>query len=287
MSDPKRHGPDLEVTPAIVERPAVVVQNLYKDYILKGASADAGGSRWRHNRARHVNALKGITFAAAKGESIGLIGRNGSGKSTLLKIIAGSESPTEGTVHVADQPTFLGVAPALQGWLTGEQNAYLGLLSLGLTPAEAKQRVPEIIQWSELGEAATRPMSTYSSGMGSKLSFAISTAVKPEILLVDETLSTGDAAFGEKAQERMDALLKQAGNIFLVSHSLPMVKRNCERCIWIHNGDLIADGHAPDVAARYEEFSNICKTGEGGEAAAFLEKQRAAFPRVAIDSSRN
>lgn len=254
----------------VIDSPAVVARNVGKEYVLKGASASDGRSWWKQDRSRSVDALRGVTFVAEKGESIGIIGRNGSGKSTLLKIIAGSEAPTSGTVHVSDQPTLLGVAPALQGWLTGEQNAFLGLLALGLSPEEAKQIVPSVIEWAELGEAATRPMGTYSSGMGAKLSFAISTAVNPEILLVDEALSTGDAAFGAKAQDRMDALLANAGNVFMVTHSLPAIKRNCSRCIWIHEGDLIADGPSDEVADEYEEFSNLRKNGEGADAVEFI-----------------
>lgn len=241
---------------------AVVVQNVGKDYVLKGASAGGGRPWWKRDGKRTVDALRNVNFVAKKGESIGIIGRNGSGKSTLLRIIAGGEAPTAGSVYVSHQPTLLGVAPALQGWLTGEQNAYLGLLALGVQPSEAKEAVPEVVKWAELGEAATRPMNTYSSGMGGKLSFAISTAVSPEILLVDEALSTGDAAFGAKAKRRMEKLLTNAGNIFLVSHALDVVKQNCERCIWIHRGDLVADGPVDDIVSKYSEFSELVRTGD-------------------------
>ena len=265
-----------------VKRPAVVVKGVGKDYVLVGASANDGRSFWRQKRSKTVDALRKISFVAEKGESIGIIGRNGSGKSTLLRIIGGSESPTSGSVYVSDQPTLLGVSPALQSWLTGEQNAYLGLLAMGVSPKQARAMVPEIIEWTELGEAATRPMGTYSSGMGSKLSFAISTAISPEILLVDEALSTGDSAFGAKAQERMKSLLGQAGNIFLVSHALPVIKENCSRCIWIHQGDMIADGPTEEVAAQYAEFSQLLKDGAEDEARTLLESTRSKLAQVEI-----
>lgn len=270
-----------------VDDPAVVALNVGKDYILKGAAAEDGRSFWKHKRARTVDALRGITFVAKKGESIGIIGRNGSGKSTLLRIIAGSEAPTAGTIHVANQPTLLGVAPALQSWLTGEQNAYLGLLALGMSPEAAKETVPEIIKWTELGEAATRPMGTYSSGMGSKLSFAISTAVKPEILLVDEALSTGDSAFGAKAQERMNSLLADAGNIFLVSHSLSTIQQNCDRCIWIHRGDMIADGPTEAVTAQYAEFSELFRNGAEVKAFEFLQDTRRQLHQMKVQTIKD
>ena len=265
-----------------VKRPAVVVKGVGKDYVLVGASANDGRSFWRQKRSKTVDALRNISFVAEKGESIGIIGRNGSGKSTLLRIIGGSESPTSGSVYVSDQPTLLGVSPALQSWLTGEQNAYLGLLAMGVSPKRARAMVPEIIEWTELGEAATRPMGTYSSGMGSKLSFAISTAISPEILLVDEALSTGDSAFGAKAQERMKSLLGQAGNIFLVSHALPVIKENCSRCIWIHQGDMIADGPTEEVAAQYAEFSQLLKNGAEDEARNLLESTQSKLAQVEI-----
>lgn len=262
----------------MIEDPAVVALNVGKNYILRGAAASDGRSFWKQKRSRTVDALRGISFVARKGESIGIIGRNGSGKSTLLRIIAGSEAPTAGTIHVANQPTLLGVAPALQGWLTGEQNAYLGLLALGMDPEGAKETVPDIIKWTELGEAATRPMGTYSSGMGSKLSFAISTAVRPEILLVDEALSTGDSAFGAKAQERMDSLLQDAGNIFLVSHALETIKQNCDRCIWIHRGDMIGDGSTEEITDRYSEFSQLFRDGAEVKAFEVLQETQRQFP---------
>lgn len=269
-----------------IKDPAVVASDIGKNYTLKGAAASDGRSFWKQKRSRTVDALRGVTFVAEKGESIGIIGRNGSGKSTLLRVIAGSEAPTAGTIHVANHPTLLGVAPALQSWLTGEQNAYLGLLALGMPREKAKETVPDIIKWTELGEAATRPMGTYSSGMGSKLSFAISTAVRPEILLVDEALSTGDSAFGAKAQERMNSLLADAGNIFLVSHALPTIQQNCDRCIWIHRGDMIADGPTDTVTSQYAEFSQLLRDGAEVKALEFLQETRHQLPYRSLQMTR-
>ena len=219
---------------------------------------------------------------AERGESIGIVGRNGSGKSTLLRLIAGTEAPSAGKVSVTHQPSLLGVTPALQGWLTGEQNIYLGLLALGMGPSEAAETVPEIVEWSELGEAATRPMSTYSSGMGAKLSFAISTAIRPEILLIDETLSTGDAAFADKAKKRMETLIQAAGNIFLVSHSISTVKENCNRAIWIHQGDVIADAEVDLIISEYNRFSDLLRDGKKQMAADLLLEVRATWPRYVV-----
>ena len=269
----------------VVTDPAVVADCVGKRYPLSGANKGPMRGLCPRFGADYVNALHSVSFVAEKGESIGIIGRNGSGKSTLLRLIAGGEAATSGVVYVSSQPTLLGVSPALQGWLTGEQNIYLGLLALGMQPDEARETIPEIIEWSELGAAAKRPMSTYSSGMGSKLSFAISTAVRPEILLVDESLSTGDAAFAAKAQERMSNLLSDAGNIFLVSHSLPTITQNCERVLWIHNGDLIADGHCGEVTELYTSFSKRLQDGQQEKAQQLVENLKNERVRMKIDYS--
>ncbi len=268
----------------VIADPVVVAENLGKTYTITGAAAEGEGHRIGRRDVRHVDALRGVSFVARRGESIGIIGRNGSGKSTLLNLIAGGEAPTSGKISVAHQPSLLGVTPALQGWLTGEQNTYLGLLALGMSPQQAKEKIPEIVEWAELGEAATRPMSTYSSGMGAKLSFAISTAIQPEILLVDETLSTGDAAFADKARERMQALLGTTGNIFLVSHSLSIVRENCSRAIWIHRGDVIADGGSEEVIEGYSAFSDALKSGKDDEADQVLARHRSRSPEVNLVS---
>lgn len=262
------------------KEPAVVAQEIGKVYKLQSSAVRSGLGKKKHDR--DVDALRNISFVVQRGESVGIVGRNGSGKSTLLKIIAGGEAPTSGKMLVSAQPSLLGVSPALQGWLTGEQNIYLGLLALGMRPDEAKEAIPEIIEWTELGEAASRPMNTYSSGMGAKLSFAISTAISPEILLVDETLSTGDAAFAAKAQERMKGLLEEAGNLFLVSHSPGFIKSNCGRALWIHQGDLVADGPAEDICGAYEEFSSLLKADKEEEAQQLQNACGESFPPTTV-----
>lgn len=204
-----------------------------------------------------VDALKDVNLVVEPGESVGIIGLNGSGKSTLLRLIGGGEVPTSGTVLVRSQPMLMGVQPALQSTLAGEQNIYLGCLALGMSREEARAQIPIIAEWTELGDAIKRPMSTYSSGMKSRLGFAISTAVNPDILLIDEALSTGDAAFGAKAEERMAQLLDRAGNLFLVSHSIGQVEKNCKRCIWINKGAIIADGPTEEVSPKYHEWARL------------------------------
>ncbi|SDL86649.1 teichoic acid transport system ATP-binding protein [Corynebacterium mycetoides] len=265
-----------------VEDPAVVLREATKIYaVTDSKSIDAGGKSGG-KRPRYVHSLKPTNLVAVRGESIGVIGRNGSGKSTLLKLIAGSETATRGEVLVKSQPMLLGVSPALQPYLTGRQNVILGCLALGMTRAEAEELEPDISNWADIGDAIERPLKTYSAGQGARLSFAISTAVKPEILLVDEALSTGDAAFAEKASERMSKLLEDAGNLFLVSHSAEQVLSNCARAVWVHRGEIIADGSSDEIVSLYQEWTGLVKSGRD---AGYIENIRADYIRPQITFS--
>lgn len=248
---------------AEVANPMVVMDQASKQYaVTDSKSKDASASR-RQKHVRYVQSLKPTSFVAEEGESIGVVGRNGSGKSTFLKLVAGSEPPTHGRVLVKSQPMLLGVSPALQPYLSGRQNVVLGCMALGMSKDEAEALEPEISEWADIGDAVDRPLKTFSAGQGARLGFAISTAVKPEILLVDEALSTGDAAFAAKARERMETLLSGAGCLFLVSHSPNQVIDNCKRSIWIDRGRIVADGPSEEVASLYSEWTGLLKKGEG------------------------
>ena len=264
-------------TPSVFDAPAVVVSEATKTYVIgRGRSEDASTVRLKRPK-RTVEALKGVSFVAQPRETVGIIGLNGSGKSTLLRLIAGAEEPTSGQIMVREKPMLLGVSPALHGDLSGAQNVYLGCLALGMTAAEAREQIKLIAEWTELGEAIDRPMSTYSSGMGSRLNFAISTAIEPDILLVDEALSTGDAAFGEKAKERINGVIERAGNLFLVSHSIGTVEDLCERSIWIYQGEIIADGPTVDVCPKYHEWARLMGKQNKRPAFEYLEEVRAEY----------
>ena len=144
-----------------------------------------------------------------------------------------------------------------------------------MSKAEAKALEPGISQWADIGDAIDRPLRTYSAGQGARLSFAISTAVEPEILLVDEALSTGDAAFSARARERMGRLLDGAGNLFLVSHSADQITDNCSRAVWIHRGELLFDGDAEAVTGAYKEWSALANTEKGDQFVEEFRSQRA------------
>ncbi|MFV0407361.1 MAG: ABC transporter ATP-binding protein, partial [Propioniciclava sp.] len=230
--------------------------------------------RFRRRPTTMVRALRGVSFVAQRGEAVGLVGLNGSGKSTLLRVIAGLEPPTRGGVLAASTPVLLGVSAALVGGLSGRENVRLGCLAMGMTPEQAEQAMPDIMELSAIGPAVNRPMNTYSSGMGARLRFAIAAAARPEILLIDEALATGDAAFRERSEERMNELRANAGCVFLVSHAAQTIEETCTRAIWLHRGRLVLNGPAAEVARRYRVYAWALAKGREGEA---KEKLRAAF----------
>ncbi len=202
----------------------------------------------------HVPAVRGVSFVAHRGETIGIVGTNGSGKSTLLRAVAGLLPPTKGRVFVSTEPALLGVNAALLPKLSGERNIMVGGLALGLSAAEVRARTQSVAEFAELGDFLYLPMSAYSSGMASRLRFAISTITKPEILMIDEALATGDASFRKKSTARIEEIRDQAGTVFFVSHSLGSVRAMCTRVLWLDKGQLVADGDVDEVCDAYHEF---------------------------------
>lgn len=200
-------------------------------------------------------ALKGISFSVNDGEAVGIIGRNGSGKSTILRVIAGVYRPSAGVVHVSGK-----VAPLIElgaGFhpdLTGRENITLNGLLLGLSKREIRKREGRIIEFAELGEFIDSPVKQYSSGMFMRLGFAVATEVEPDILLMDEVLAVGDAAFQQKCLERINTFHSAGKTLFMVSHGSGNIRKYCQRALWIHDGVLRADGPADEVLARYEEL---------------------------------
>jgi len=248
--------------------PTVIADNAHVVYRVVGGGTAGSGSpvasfkrivtRTKSVAIREVHAVKGVSFVAYRGEAIGIIGSNGSGKSTLLRAIAGL-MPIErgGHLYAAGQPSLLGVNAALMNDLSGERNVVLGLLAMGMSPAEAKSRVKDIIDFSginERGDFGSLPMKTYSSGMGARLRFAIAAAKKHAVLLIDEALATGDARFRRRSEQRVRELREEAGTVFLVSHSEQSIRDTCERVIWLESGVLRADGPTDEVMQQYDEY---------------------------------
>lgn len=247
--------------------PTVIVDDVHIVYRVYGAGGGRNSPaaalsrivrRRRPPSMREVHAVKGVSLVAHKGEAIGLVGSNGSGKSTLLRAIAGLLPPHRGRVYTNGQPSLLGVNAALMNDLTGERNVVLGCLAMGMSPAQVKQNYQQIVDFSginERGDFISLPMRTYSSGMAARLRFSIAAAKTHDVLLIDEALATGDAAFQRRSEERVRELRGQAGTVFVVSHQNRTIRDMCERTIWLEAGLIRMDGPTEAVVAAYEEFS--------------------------------
>jgi teichoic acid transport system ATP-binding protein len=201
-----------------------------------------------------VHAVRGVSFVAHEGESVGLIGRNGSGKSTLLRAIAGLVPTSSGAIYARGDVSLLGVNAALMSGLSGTRNIILGGLAQGMTRQEIRERREEIIEFAGIGEFVHLPMRAYSSGMAARLRFAISSATTPDILIIDEALATGDAEFKEKSAERVEQIREEAGTVFIVSHSLVSITSMCTRAIWLEQGEVRADGEPEEIVDMYQAF---------------------------------
>lgn len=206
----------------------------------------------RTKRGLHVRALRDISLTIEHGEAVAVIGANGAGKSTLLRVMAGLIPVETGSVEVSVPPRLLGVQAALKASWTGRQSIEVGLVVLGLSRIEAKERATAVIEFSELHEHIDMPVSTYSSGMRARLYFAISTEVPSGILLIDEAFATGDRRFRAKGLERMHAHLAMANTVVLVSHSAETIRNSCGRGIWIDGGRIRSDGPVDEVLGAYE-----------------------------------
>lgn len=254
-------------TPALppLGGPSVIVDDVHVRYRVFGGrrqstAPEMGRLKRLVNRSRkhvgsvsHVHAVRGVSFVARDGESIGIIGMNGAGKSTLLRAIAGLMPVSSGSVYVNGRSSLLGVNAALMRSLSGERNVMLGGMALGLTREQVQERFDEIVEFSGIGDFIYMPMTAYSSGMAARLRFAISTAAVPDVLLIDEALATGDAAFKARSRERIEHIRAQAGTVFLVSHSARTIAKMCDRAIWIDNGKLVDDGPVEEVLPRYRK----------------------------------
>lgn len=235
--------------------PVVIAENVHVSYtVMEDRSASIkqrfarGGSR---GRSRKVHAVRGVSFAVHEGDTVGLIGSNGSGKSTLLAALTGLLPLQQGRILVRSRPTLLGVGAALRPALSGRRNVILGLLALGMNARQAHEHSDAVIDFSGIRDSIDLPMQTYSSGMRARLTFAIATAVTPDILLIDEALAVGDEAFRKRSRERIDDVLDHAGALILVTHNLNEIKASCERAIWLEQGVIRAEGAPEEVVDTY------------------------------------
>ena len=208
------------------------------------------GQAW----AEPFYALRDVTFTMDRGETVGIIGRNGSGKSTILKLIAGVTAPTTGEVRVAGRVSpLIELGAGFHPDLTGRENVHLNASLLGMSSQEIKDRFDDIVDWAELREFIDTPVKRYSSGMYVRLAFAVAVHSDPEVLLVDEVLSVGDAFFQDKCLERMHDFQRRGTTIVVVSHILELITTFCERAIWMEHGRVVTEGPAVSVVEQYRE----------------------------------
>lgn len=203
-------------------------------------------------------ALKGVSFEVKKGDKFGIIGLNGAGKSTLLKLIAGVMKPTEGNIQVKGSIVpLLEMGAGFDPDYTGRENIFLKGALLGYTRRFLEEKFDEIVEFSELEEFIDVPLKNYSAGMKARLAFSIATMVEPEILIIDEVLSVGDAKFQEKSRQKMNSLLDEDATVLFVSHSTQQVRNICNKAIWLEKGKLITQGDVDEVCDVYEKFIHL------------------------------
>lgn len=197
-------------------------------------------------------ALKNINFKIKKGEVVGLIGTNGAGKSTMLKVVSGVMKPTTGTVKVGGVISpMIELGAGFDMDLTARENIYLNGAVLGYSKKFLDEKFDEIVEFSELRDFLDVPVKNFSSGMTAKLAFSISTAVNPEILIVDEILSVGDIKFQEKSKNKMMEMIKGGTTVLYVSHSLAAIKEICTRVIWLDHGKIVKIGDTKEICKEY------------------------------------
>src|SRR5437868_3575357 len=208
----------------------------------------------RREGSRHQTlwALSGVSLEVRKGELVGIIGHNGAGKSTLLKILSRVTRPTAGQVEIYGRVgSLLEVGTGFHPDLTGRENVYLNGAVLGMKRAEIARKFDEIVAFSELEKFIETPVKFYSSGMYVRLAFSVAAHLEPEILIMDEVLAVGDAAFQQKCLDKMHEIRRQGRTIFFVSHNMPAVTRLCKRAVLLERGRVVADGAPQDVINRY------------------------------------
>ena len=212
----------------------------------------------RERVIREIEALRGVSFQIPHGTVLGVVGANGAGKSTLVRTVAGILPPTDGRVEVRGRvSTLLALGVGFNKDLSGRENVVLGGLAAGLSRDQLAEKYDEIVEFAELGDFMDLPMRTYSSGMYGRLAFSVAVNMDPDILLIDEALSVGDARFRKKSFEKMRELCGQARTIVLVSHSMGSISELCDQAIWMHRGEMRMWDEPEAVIDAYTRFLDV------------------------------
>ncbi len=234
---------------------AITVNDVHLRYETIQRKSLLNPAAWRQKRIGPVDALKGVSFQVRKGEILGIVGTNGSGKSTLLRTVAGLMSPNSGTIDLhGNTVALLSLGTGFLPEVSGRDNIYLSGLSMGFSKAEIDERYETIVSFSELEDAISRPVKTYSSGMYSKLAFSIAVSLETDILLIDEVLSVGDLRFQRKSHAALENLIMDKNRtVLIVSHNLGELQRLCTSVMWLEEGTVAASGGTAEVLELYHK----------------------------------
>lgn len=239
---------------------AIEVNDLWIGYKnIQAYSIKKSLLRLKKAHVEEFQAVRGVSFVVPKGEILGIIGKNGSGKSTMLKALGGIFSPDKGTIDLKGHSvSLLSIGVGFQKEVTGRENILLSGMLLGFSEEEIRAKMPEIIEFAELGKFIDMPVKTYSSGMHSKLAFSITAVLETEIMLIDEVLSVGDQKFKQKSYAKMKELISNRDRtVVIVSHNIGTLTALCDRVMWMHDGEIKQIGETTQVLDDYQEFMKI------------------------------
>lgn len=237
----------LEVNHVSIDYKNLMHMSLHQSLLKKGIK-----------RADVIRAVENVSFTVEQGKILGIVGRNGSGKTTLLRSIAGIFRPDEGWIDLkGNRVSLMAIGIGFNPNNTGRENIIKSGMLLGCRLDYVKQHMEEIIEFSELGDFIDRPVRTYSSGMYSKLSFAVTAILDTDIMLVDEVLSVGDEHFRQKSYKKMEELMMGDRTVLIVSHATGTLKKFCNQVLWINDGKFVKLGETEEVLSEYDEFMKL------------------------------